>query len=116
MRSLRVLAASAGWDLFAFSRMALRALTQFPEAFEGVNPRVMSIAPGDLIGVVTDRRHGHWSEWHQFIGLQDPKRILGLGTFLTTTGTRAVVAQMLPAIDAAVTVLPLDNQAVCTLL
>src|SRR5438128_230998 len=81
----------------------LRALAQLSERFEGVDARIVAIAPGDFIGVVPDRSHGRRRQRHQFAGFQNTERIRGLKPFFAATGARAVFPQVLPGIFAAVT-------------
>src|SRR5262249_29913362 len=91
-------------------RPAVRALAQLPEMFQGENSCVVAVAPGDFIGVVTDRRHRHHGQRHQLIRFEDAKRVGRLQSFFAAAGARAVVAQVLPGVTAAVAVLPLDHE------
>src|SRR5437660_6134533 len=82
---------------------------------DGEDARVVAVAPGDLVGVVTDWCHGHRRQRDQLIGFQDAEGIGRLEALFAAAGTRAIIAQMLPAIEAAMAVPPLDHQAVAPL-
>lgn len=82
--------------------------------FQGVNAGIVAIAPDDLVGISTDRRHTYRSERRQFVGLQNAERIGRLFALFAAAGARAVGAQVLPSVDAAVSIAPFDNQAVGT--
>src|SRR3954470_19832732 len=47
---------SPGVFVLIFERLA-----QFAQVFERVDAGVVGVAPGDLVGVIADRRHPHWS-------------------------------------------------------
>src|SRR5207248_3133180 len=77
----------------------------------------MAIVPGDLVRVVADRRHRRWRQRRprsEVLGAEDPEGVRRLLVFFPAAGAGAVVTQMLPGIDAAVAIVPLDDQALGT--
>src|SRR6266581_2249598 len=86
---------------------ALGTLAQLPVMFQGVDAGIVAVAPGDLIGVVANRRQGRRPQRRQFGGLDHAERVGRLQTLLAAAGARAVVAQLLPAVNGAMAVVPL---------
>src|SRR5258708_273320 len=62
-----------------------RALAQCPQVFEREDARVVSIAPGDLIGVMANRRDGQRFEGRKFGGFENAKGVGGLHPILVAT-------------------------------
>jgi hypothetical protein len=79
---------------------------------QGVNTGVMAIAPDDLVAVTSDSRHGNGLEGNQIVRLQDAERIRRLLAFVATAGTRTVIAEVFPRIDAVMTIVPLDDETI----
>src|SRR5262245_34017511 len=85
---------------------AFRTLTQLPQILEREDARIVSVAPGDLVGVVADRVDAERLERGQLGGLQDTERIGRLGVFVAASGARTPVPQVRPGVHAAVAVAP----------
>jgi hypothetical protein len=102
--------------VFWVSLVALRAFTKRPQVFQGKNAGIVAVAPGDLVGIVTHRGDLHGAKRYEFAGLEDAERVGRLFAFFLATGARAMIAQVLPVVDAAMAVIPLDNQAVFAVL
>ena len=96
--------------------LALRALTQFPQVFEGEDAGIVAVAPDDLVGVMADRCDRYGLERRDFRRLQYAERIGGLLAFPAATGTGAMAAQMRPRKNAAMAVVPFDDEAVVAVL
>src|SRR5208337_4345140 len=95
---------------------ALLALTQLPKVFQGEDAGVVAVVPGDLVSVVAHGRHRHGGKGRQFVGLEDAERIGRLLALFTAAGAGAVAAQVLPGVNAAMTVVPFDHQLVVAFL
>src|SRR5438045_2992097 len=92
------------------SFLTLRTLAKGAQVFQGVDAAVVAIAPDDLVGVAADDRHAHGGQGDQLVGLEDAERVRRLLALVAAAGARAVLAQMLPGVDAAVAVVPLDDE------
>ena len=92
------------------------AFTQLPQMFEREQAGVVAVAPGDFVGVLTDRRDADRLQWGQLGGLEDAKRIRRLLALIAAAGARTVRAQLLPGMDAVMAVAPVDQQAVVAFL
>src|SRR5438132_1208861 len=79
-------------------------------------PRVVAIAPDNPVSIKTDRTNRYRLERADFARLQDAKRIRRLGAFLPAAGARAVGAQMRPEVDAAMAIVPFDDQTLLAFL
>src|SRR5262249_1867693 len=83
------------------------ALAQRAQMFQGVDAAIVAVAPGNLVGVAADRRHGDGGQRRQLLRLEDLERIGRFFAFLPAAGTGTVATQDLPGMDAAVAIAPL---------
>ena len=91
---------------------ALRALTQSAQMFQGIKPRIVAIAPNDLVRIIADGADRHRLERLDLARLQDAKRIGGLQLRFLATRAGALLAQMCPKIFAAMAVAPFDDETI----
>src|SRR5262245_31854156 len=96
--------------------LALVALAQLPQQLQRVNAGVVAVAPGDLVGVLADRRQADGAQRRQLAGLEDAERVRRLLALLAAGGAGAAVAQVRPGVAAAVAVVPLDDEVVVAFL
>src|SRR5437763_14128916 len=61
---------------------------------------------------MSDGRHGHGRQRDQLVRLQNAKWVGWLQPFLSTSGTRAMLAQVLPGVDTAMAIVPLHNETI----
>src|SRR5207244_560739 len=109
-----------GTYAFYENRLATQSVLHFAQlaqVLERVNAGVVSVVPGDFVGVMADRRH---RDRPRRAGLQlflgdDAKRIRRLRPLLPAGCTGAVLAQGLPGDRAAAAVGPFDVQSILTL-
>src|SRR5438874_205689 len=90
---------------------------QLAQVLERVNAGVVSVVPGDFVGVMADRRH---RDRPRRAGLQlfvrdDAERVRRLRPLLPAGCTGAVLAQGSPGDRAATAIRPFDVQTVVTL-
>src|SRR5438105_518755 len=85
---------------------ALGALAQLAQVLQRVDAGVVAVAPDDLVGVAADRGHRHRLQRHQLLRFQDAEGVRRFLPLLAAAGAGAVVAQVLPGVDAAVAVVP----------
>src|SRR5688500_14583646 len=85
--------APGGCMLFSAWGLTLRALAQLAQVFEREDAGVVPVAPGDLIGVMADRREGRRPQRRQLGRFEDAEGIHGLDALLAAAGAGAVVAQ-----------------------
>src|SRR6266542_2353440 len=88
------------------------ALAQRAQVFQGEDAGIVAIAPGDLVGVAADRRHGDGSQGLQFFRLEDSEGVGRLLALFATAGAGTVATQGFPGVDAAVAVAPLNDELV----
>src|SRR5258708_1223946 len=94
-----------------FSPSAFIAFPNRPQAFQRKNAGIVTVIPSDLIGVVPYRRDRRGLERLQFGGFENAQRIWGFLAFFIASGAGAVLTQMLPKVNAAMAVVPLNDQA-----
>lgn len=82
--------------------------------FQSENAGIVAIAPDDFVSVTADRHHSYRGERYEFIGFENAKGIGQFVAFVAASGARTTIAQMLPSINAAMSVTPLDPQVVGT--
>src|SRR5205085_8537179 len=88
------------------------ALAQRAQVFQGEDAGIVAIAPGDLVGVAADRRHGDGSQRLQLFRLEDSEGVGRLLALFATAGAGTVTTQVFPGVDATVAVAPLDDELV----
>src|ERR1700730_11693644 len=95
---------------------ALFALAECPQVFQGEDARIVTVAPGDLVGVKPNRRDADGFEGHKFLGAKHAEGVRwSLAQFLAT-GARTMRAEVAPLVNAAMAVAPLDGKALFALL
>src|SRR5262245_213567 len=90
----------------------LWTLTERTQMFQGVNAGIVSVAPNNLVGVTANRRHANRNERHQLVGLQNAEGIGWLFALFAAAGAGTIGAQVLPGVDAAVAITPLNDETV----
>src|SRR5579872_5074976 len=84
----------------------------FAQKLERIDPRFVSVAEIDLVGVVANRRHGGCSHRSSFFGLQNVEDGGRLSSFGPACGAWAAIAQCAPRYPMRGTVVPFDEECV----
>src|SRR5260221_9435818 len=99
-------------DRYGSFLLTFGALAQRAQVFQGEDPGVVAVVPGDLVGVAADGRHGDGGQRLQLFRLEDLERVGRLLAFLAAAGAGTLATQVLPGVDAAMAVAPLDDELV----
>jgi hypothetical protein len=91
---------------------ACGTFTQLAEVLQGVEAGIVAVAPGDLIGVIADRRESYGCQRHKLLGLENAERVRRFQAVLAAAGAGALIAKVLPGVDAMMAVLPVDDQTI----
>jgi hypothetical protein len=94
---------------------AQRTLAKLAQILQGIQARIVSVVPHNLISVIADGRNLHRCErgsGGQFLIREDSKRVGRLAEFSFAAGARTVIAKVLPRVNALVPVAPSDYQLI----